>query len=195
MPSAFPCLPGDLQRLFLMSCCHPWETLNDLTERSLYRDSKTTLSVPWDAQVNSVEGPQGQLLSRWWLAALIAFWLNHCRIPSELVTLMLVLCLLWGPIVMPLSLGLIFHVQIWHPSKSHARIHNMLFVLMLARWVARQADAPLFVGWGTAFCLVYSLIEGFLVFPLVLPLLLSWFLVHFEVGLPYSSQDQYISQV
>ena len=38
--------------------------------RSMYRDSKTTLGVSWDAQVGSVEELQGMLVSRWWLAAL-----------------------------------------------------------------------------------------------------------------------------
>ena len=39
-------------------------------ESSMYRDSKTTLGVSWDAQVGSVEELQGMMVSRWWLAAL-----------------------------------------------------------------------------------------------------------------------------
>ena len=39
-------------------------------ERSIYRDSKTTLGVSWDAQLGSVEELQGMLVSRWWLASL-----------------------------------------------------------------------------------------------------------------------------
>ena len=35
-----------------------------LMESSMYRDSKTTLGVSWDAHVDSVEGPQGLLLSK-----------------------------------------------------------------------------------------------------------------------------------
>ena len=72
MLPAYSCLTGDLQLPFFVSCWACWDALKGLMERSMYRDSKTTLSVSWDAQVDSVEGPQGQLLNGGWLAALIA---------------------------------------------------------------------------------------------------------------------------
>ena len=64
MLPAYSCLTGDLQLPFLVSCCARWEALKGLVERSMCIDSKTTLSVSWDAQVDSVEGLEGLLLSR-----------------------------------------------------------------------------------------------------------------------------------
>ena len=46
-----------------------------LMESPMYKDSKNTLGVSYCAQVDSVEGLEGLLLSRWWLAAGCS--LNH----------------------------------------------------------------------------------------------------------------------